>query len=260
MPFISDMISPSNLLAVLSLLILSCAGSKTDGEVTLQDTFMSGLENLESKKYLQAQSDFKYVVIRGTGSDLGDDAQYYLGEAYYGNEEYLLAVSEYEKLTRRMGFSPFVEDARFKICEAYRIESPKYYHDQEYTERALERYQEFLDDFPHSPLIDDVVVSIEILREKMGKKVYETGILYMKMEEYESAKMTFQQVIDLYYDAGIIYHAHQGMVLALAKNLEIDEALAFLNDHEMELMGEGLYDVAQETIDGVQKIIVKEEQ
>ena len=82
----------------------------------------------------------------------------------------------------------------------------------------------------------------------------------MKMEEYESAKMTFQQVIDLYYDAGIIYQAHQGMVLALAKNREIDEALAFLNDHEMDLMGEGLYDDAQEIIENVQKIIAKEQQ
>jgi len=254
------MIYPSNLLAVLSLLILSCAGSKPVGEMALQDTFMSGLENLESEKYLQAQSDFKYVVIRGTGSDLGDDSQYYLAEAYYRNEEYLLAVAEYEKLTRRMGFSPFVEDARFKICEAYRIESPKYYHDQEYTEKALERYQEFLDDFPNSPFIDDVVVSIEILREKLGKKVYETGVLYMKMEEYESAKMTFQQVIDLYYDTGIIYDAYQGMVMALAKNREIDEALAFLNDYKMDLMGEGHYDLAQETIEDIQKIIAKEQQ
>jgi len=260
LPFFSDMISSSNLLIVLSLLILCCAGSKKDGEVTLQETFMSGLENLESEKYLQAQSDFKHVVIRWTGSDLGDDAQYYLGEAYYRNEEYLLAVSEYEKLTRRMGFSPFVEDARFKICEAYRIESPKYYHDQEYTEKALERYQEFLDDFPNSPFIDDVVVSIEILREKLGKKIYETGILYMKMEEYESAKMTFQQVINLYYDTEIIHQAYQGMVQALAKNREIDEAHVFLNNHEMDLMGEGLYDAAQETIDDVQKIIVKEQQ
>ena len=228
--------------------------------MALQDTFMSGLENLESEKYLQAQSDFKYVVIRGTGSDLGDDSQYYLAEAYYRNEEYLLAVAEYEKLTRRMGFSPFVEDARFKICEAYRIESPKYYHDQEYTEKALERYQEFLDDFPNSPFIDDVVVSIEILREKLGKKVYETGVLYMKMEEYESAKMTFQQVIDLYYDTGIIYDAYQGMVMALAKNREIDEALAFLNDYKMDLMGEGHYDLAQDTIEDIQKIIAKEQQ
>ena len=43
-------------------------------------------------------------LIRGTGTDLGDDAQYYLGEAFFRNEEYLLAVAEYEKLTRRMGF------------------------------------------------------------------------------------------------------------------------------------------------------------
>ena len=82
----------------------------------------------------------------------------------------------------------------------------------------------------------------------------------MKMEEYESAKMTFQKVIDLYYDTGIIYQAHQRMVQALAKNREIDEALAFLNDHEMDLMGEGLYDDAQEIIENVQKIIAKEQQ
>ena len=82
----------------------------------------------------------------------------------------------------------------------------------------------------------------------------------MKMEEYESAKMTYKQVIDLYYDTEIIHKAYQGMVQALAKNREIDEAPVFLNNHEMDLIGEGLYDVAQETIDDVQKIILKEQQ
>ena len=86
------------------------------------------------------------VLILGSGSEYGDDAQYYLGESYFFNKEYILAIAEYEKLTRKMGFSPFVEKARFKICEAYRIESPSYYHDQNYTEKALSRYQEFLDD------------------------------------------------------------------------------------------------------------------
>jgi len=246
------------LFPVLIFMIMSCAGSKNDGEISLQEKFNMGMEHLESEKYLQAQTDFKYVVMRGTGSDLGDDAQYYLGEAYYRNKEYLLAVSEYEKLTRRMAFSPFVEDARFKICEAYRIESPKYFHDQEYTEKALERYQEFLDDFPNSELNDDAVASINILREKLGKKIYETGILYMKMEEFESAKMTFQSVIDLYYDTEIIQHANQGMVKALASNKEIDEAHAFLSDHESGLLEEELYDDAKRTIEKMQKIILKD--
>ena len=216
-----------------------------------------GLDNLDKEKYLQAQLDFKHIVIRGTGSDLGDDAQYYLGEAYFRNEEYLEAVAEYEKLTRRMGFSPFVEDARFKICEAYRIESPKYFHDQEYTEKALERYQEFLDDYPNSKYVNDVLASIEILREKMGLKLYETGILYMKMEEYESAKMTFERVVDHYYDTAVVHQARQGMVKALAQNRQIDEALALLDENEMNLTEHGLYYDAKDTIQHVQKMIEK---
>ena len=140
------------IIIIFNLFLTSCAGSKHNDEIALQEQFNIGLKNLDNEKYLQAQLDFKQIVIRGTGSDLGDDAQYFLGEAYFRNEEYLESIAEYEKLTRRMGFSPFVEDARFKICEAYRIESPKYYHDQEYTEKALERYQEFLDDFQQSKL------------------------------------------------------------------------------------------------------------
>ena len=216
-----------------------------------------GLDNLDKEKYLQAQLDFRHIVIRGTGSDLGDDAQYYLGEAYFRNEEYLEAIAEYEKLTRRMGFSPFVEDARFKICEAYRIESPKYFHDQEYTEKALERYQEFLDDYPNSKYVNDVLASIEILREKMGLKLYETGILYMKMEEYESAKMTFERVVDHYYDTAVVHQARQGMVKALAQNRKIDEALALLDENEMNLTEHGLYNDAKDTIQDVQKMIEK---
>ena len=190
---------------------LSCAGSNAGDDITLEEKFDIGMRNLEKEKLLQAQLDFKQVVIRGTGSDLGDDAQYYLAESYYRNEEYLDAISEYEKLTRRMGFSPFVEDARFKICEAYRIESPKYYHDQEYTEKALERYQEFLDDFQRSKLKEEVLTSIELLREKLGLKLYETGILYMKMDEFESAKIALERVVDSYYDTEIINLANQGL-------------------------------------------------
>jgi len=231
-----------NSIFILTLfLIFSCAGSKRDGDLSLQDKFMEGMNNLNKEKYLQAQIDFKQIVIRGTGSDLGDDAQYYLAESFFRNKEYLLAVSEYEKLTRRMGFSPFVEDARFKICEAYRIESPKFYHDQEYTEKSLQRYQEFLDDFPNSQFLDEVVLSIESLRNKLGKKLYEAGILYMKMDEFESAEMAFQRTIDLYYDTEILNKAREGKIKSISKSGDIEKAFKILEEFKTNLKAEGLY-------------------
>jgi outer membrane protein assembly factor BamD len=239
----------------MSLILTGCAGSKTLQESSIQEIFKNGLDNLEEEKYLQAQSDFTQVLIRGSGSDLGDDAQYYIGEAYYRNEEYMSAIVEYEKLTRRMGFSPYVEDARFKICESYKIESPKYFHDQEYTEKALERYQEFLDDYPDSEYFDEVLFSIESLRDKMGLKLYETGILYMKMEEYYSARMTFNKVIDLYYDTLIVYEAKAGVVEAFAYNKEIDEAYKSINSFETDLKANNLYDDAMETILKIEKMV-----
>ena len=245
------------ILLIFNLFLTSCAGSKYNDDIALQEKFNIGLENLENEKYLQAQLDFKQIVIRGTGSDLGDDAQYFLGEAYFRNEEYLEAIAEYEKLTRRMGFSPFVEDARFKICEAYRIESPKYYHDQEYTEKALERYQEFLEDFQQSKLKGEVLISIELLRGKLGLKLYETGILYMKMEEFESAKIAFERVIDNYYDTDVVHLAHQVKIKALANNRQINEAQDLLVENTINLTEHGLFYDAEETIQEIQKKIEK---
>ena len=247
---------PNNI--IFTMIILSCAGSKSDNAFSLENKFEKGIQNLKNEKYLQAQSDFKYVLMRGTGSDLGDDAQYHLGESYFRNEEYLLAVAEYEKLTRKMSFSPFVEDARFKICEAYRIESPKYYHDQEYTIKALERYQEFLDDFPNSSLSNQVQVSIESLREKLGKKAYETGILYMKMDEYESAMISFQKVIDEYYDTEFSVLSKKEIITALAKNKEIDEANSLLLINESLLKHHSIYEEAKDEIESMNIKILKD--
>ena len=49
----------------------------------------------------------------------------------------------------------------------------------------------------------------------------------MKMEEYESAKVSFQIVIDKFYDTSFFATSKKEMVLALARNREIDAAKTF---------------------------------
>ena len=242
---------------VSMLLNFRCAGTKSNTEITIAERFTQGMEFLEKEKYVRAQDEFSSVLIRGSGSEFGDDAQFYMGEAYFLNKEYIMAISEYEKLTRKMAFSPFVEEARFKICEAYRIESPDYYHDQTYTEKALERYQEFLDDFPASPYKIEVLSSIKILRNKVGAKEFETGILYMKMEEYESARMVFQRVNALYYDTDVSDDTKLWTIKAYAKDFNLEAANQHLAEYKTILITNDLYEEAVASIAEAEKMIAK---
>ena len=192
------------------LFFIGCSSSLPDESLPLADHLKIGMDFLDQGKFVKAQDEFKFILSRGTGTDYG-------AEAYFLNEQYMLSIQEYENLTRKMAFSPFFEKARFRICEAYRIESPNYYNDQSYTEKALERYREFLDDFPESEHSKTVSESMSVLRNKLAKKLYETGILYMKMDEFEPARMSFNQVLDLYYDTDIIENVHYQVIQSYLK-------------------------------------------
>ena len=140
------------------ILIFSCSGSEDNFDISLKDKFDSGMSNLEKVSIYRLKLILMMFFFAERDQNLEMMHNIFLGEAYYQNGEYLDAITEFEKLVSRMGFSEYVEKARFKICEAYKIESPKYYHDQEYTVKALERYQEFMDDYPNSEYIELIIL------------------------------------------------------------------------------------------------------
>ena len=84
-------------------------------------------------------------------------------------------VEEYEKLIRRMQFSSYIENARYRICESYVFLSPKYFHEQTFTEKALLKLQEYIDDYPDSPKRLQAQNAIILIRNKLSRKVYESG-------------------------------------------------------------------------------------
>ena len=61
-----------------SLIITSCSSTKPVDE-DLQVQFDRAMNYLEKKRYMRAQEEFNSVAIRGLHTDLGDDAQFYLG-------------------------------------------------------------------------------------------------------------------------------------------------------------------------------------
>ena len=199
-------------LYIFTFILFGCSSTLPDESLPLAEHLKIGMDYLDEEEYAKAQEEFKFVLSLGAGTDYGDDAQFFLAESYFLNKQYMLSIAEYESLTRKMSFSPFFEKSRFRICEAYQIESPDYYNDQSYTEKALERYQEFLNDFPNSEYGQAATESMTILRNKLAKKLYETGVLYMKMDEFEPARMSFNRVLDDYFDTDVVQEVHIGVI------------------------------------------------
>ena len=92
----------------------------------------------------------------------------------------------------------------------------------------------------------------------MGEKEFETGILYMKMEEYESARMVFQRVDNLYYDTDVVDDTKLWIIKAYAKDLNLEAANQNLADYETVLKASELYDDALASIAEAEKKIIKE--
>ncbi|MDG2398625.1 MAG: hypothetical protein P8M59_04850, partial [Candidatus Marinimicrobia bacterium] len=84
-----------------------CAGNRSIRDIDYETEFEKGKAEFNKKKYVKAQLLFNTVVIGASHTELGDDALFYLGESHYFAKEYILAIAEYDRLIRRMPFSPF---------------------------------------------------------------------------------------------------------------------------------------------------------
>jgi outer membrane protein assembly factor BamD len=168
------------------------------GEVTPEDQLAAAMRIYNKKDYYKAKMQFAVLVLNNPGKSIIEHAQFYLAECHFQIKEYLLAISEYEKLIKSLPQSSFVDDARYKIGLSYEKLSPGYGLDQEYTQKAISQYQQFVDDYPNSELISTVEQHLGSCQDKLAKKEFKTGELYRKMGYNAAAIISFDAVLDKY--------------------------------------------------------------
>jgi len=222
------------LLICISIFLSSCGISNPfDDNIPYKTRFDDGLAFFEEEKYVKSSQQFNIIVERASHTDLGDDALFFLAESYFLNEDYDLALIEFEKLVSRMGFSPYIEKSRWRICETLMLLSPNFYHDQDSSLKAITQIQEFLDDFPNSEYSKDADKLINELRTRLAEKNMETGKLYIKLKAYDSAMTSYEVVVNEYYDTKFFNDANMEIIRCLSLQNKSDEAKQFLMDLEM---------------------------
>jgi outer membrane protein assembly factor BamD len=185
----------------LAIVLFACGGNKAKPNLTTEERFAYATKLFKGKDYFEARTQFRIIILNAPGNTIVDQAQFYLAECHFNMDEYITAASEYEKLVRLYPRSALLDDAQYKIALCYDKLSPKADLDQKYTFKAIEEYQRFMEEFSTSELAGEVEKRLSTLRNKLAKKEFNTGNLYRKMTVYESAILSFDDVLNRFYDS-----------------------------------------------------------
>ncbi len=187
------------ILITASIVFVSCRSKDLirPGD-TLEVAYEKAMSQFENENYSEAARAFDIVISIGRGTDIGQDAQFYLAESYFRQRRYLLAASEYSRYVQFHSNSPRRETAELREALSYYHLSPRYKLDQNYTQRAIERFRLFNDRYPNSENFTEVAGYIEELRSKLARRDFNAAEFYMRTNRYNSAAIYFGLVIDNY--------------------------------------------------------------
>jgi len=188
------------MLAAISMFTVGCGSSKPQATLTPEERFAKAKALFDNEDYLEAINEFTVITLQYQGSSFAPDAQYYLGECRFQRGEFLLAAYEYSVLKRSFPANQRVADAQYKLALCYYNLAPKSSLDQQYTRKAIDEFQSFIEYYPAHALAADADQKIKELNGRLAKKQYDSARLYARMAYYRAALASYDVVIEKYHD------------------------------------------------------------
>lgn len=185
---------------VLVLLLAGCGSTEKTQIGTAEERFAHAKQLYDEGDYLEAISEFTVVTLQFSGSAHASEAQFYLGECRFARGEYLLAAFEYQQLRRNYPASPRSAEAQYKLGLCYYRLSPKIVLDQQYTRKAIDELQSFVEYYPGDPHAVEADSLIHEMNTKLALKQIQTARLYSTLGYVKAAIFYFDDVIERYHD------------------------------------------------------------
>jgi outer membrane protein assembly factor BamD len=188
-----------------------CSSHRLKSDLDAEDRYLLAKKLLDKGDCQDAIQEFQKVIFNFPGSDYVDDAEYGLGEAHYCVKEFALAGSQFRRIIRDYPLSLYADDAQFMLGMCYYEQSFPSNLDQEFTNKAIEAFQKLTEDFPQSDRLEEALEKLKVCRNKLAKKDFDTGRLYLRLEYYGSALAYFEFILDQYPDSKWAAEAQYGI-------------------------------------------------
>jgi outer membrane protein assembly factor BamD len=162
--------------------------------------YETAMDFYEKKDYNRALElfDLLQAAFRGTGK--GEEISFYMAYSYYYLKDYNVASFYFKKHAQTYPNSARAEECMYMNAYCYYLDSPKPSLDQTNTFLAIKELQSFMDMYPRSERIPECNDLIDNLREKLELKDFNIAILYYRMNDYQAAITSFQNLMKNYPD------------------------------------------------------------
>ena len=195
--------------------LFGCAGGIPSVPDDPDAALEKGDRYFQRGKYFQAQEVYKGFLQKHAGHARSDYAQYMLGESYFGEEAYAMAVVEYQILVTNYGYSDYVDDAFLGKALSLLKQAPKTPLDQSICKEARDILEQFIQVFPNSDRLPDAMAALAEVNLKLAKKDFDTMKFYFRGKQYRATMRYVDVIIDGYPQNEYWYRAHfyRGMIL-----------------------------------------------
>ena len=138
-------------------------------------------------KFAKANRLFEQVIPQYRGKPQAERLMYLNADASYQMEQYYVSGYHFERFVSAYPKSSKKEEALFKAAKSYYQLSPVYSKDQEDTNTALEKLQEYINLYPESNNATEVNSLVKQLDFKLEKKAFETAKQYNRISDYKAS-------------------------------------------------------------------------
>ncbi|MCX7725721.1 MAG: outer membrane protein assembly factor BamD [Chitinispirillaceae bacterium] len=210
---------------LLTLIFLSCAArKKIDVSLDCSQRVAKIIELYNSKKYSFALSRIEDAKMQCSGTELMDTILYYSGMINIKTKKYLEAQTEFQKLVQDFPTSPFSIEAKFRIAYAVFKQSASPHHDQKETKEAIRLFDNFIDLYPNTPFTDSAIYYRTEAYEKLALKEFRNAQFYEKINEPEAAVIYYKVFLSQFADSRLVDKARYNAFLLLVKLNRFTEA------------------------------------
>ncbi|WP_461305150.1 outer membrane protein assembly factor BamD [Aureisphaera sp.] len=149
----------------------------------------------KQQKYKKSLRLMEQIVPVYRGKPQAEPLMYRYANTFYQLEDYYLSGYQFERFVTSYPKSDSLEVAAYRSARSYYELSPKFSLDQTDTQKAMEKLQGFIDQFPNSEYKEEANSLVFELRRKLEKKDYEVARQYLRISDFKASIEAYNNFI-----------------------------------------------------------------